>query len=141
MQEQSNVVQKQQSPAGAPVIQAHATRKAVHLNDILSLYTGFLLAREGTPALHRLVAFLMETEASPASTALNNDAARACLAEQLPFLKDINYAGLHAIIRQDPSDKNPYISVWREMQALRFGEEHYLVPAARWARQKNSHKL
>jgi hypothetical protein len=123
------------------VIDQKPARKTFHLNEILSLSTGFLLAREGAAAVHRLVAFVMEEEASPESTARNNDAVRACLQEQLPFLKDVPLEGLHAIFKFDMSDENPYLQVWREMQQLRYGAEHYIVPLSRWNKQKNSHKL
>ena len=123
------------------VIDQKPARKTFHLNEILSLSTGFLLAREGAAAVHRLVAFVMEEEASAESTARNSDVVRACLQEQLPFLKDVALEGLHAIYKLNMSDENPYLQVWREMQELRYGAEHYIVPLSRWNKQKNSHKL
>lgn len=116
-------------------------RKSFALEDILSLSTGLLLAREGVSALHRLVAFIMETDAGPVSTARYNHDVKKCLYEQLPFLKDVSIDGLHAIYKYDPSAKNPYLSVWLEMQGLRYGDEHYLVPLSRWQRRKASYKF
>lgn len=137
-----DIMQNQQALSIArPVLDQRPVRKVFHLNDILSISTGFLLAREGVAAVHRLVAFVMEEEASASATALHADVVRQCLQEQLPFLKDVSVAGLHAIYRQNPSDNNPYLQVWREMQELRYGAEHYIVPLSRWKKQKNSHKL
>jgi len=119
----------------------HPQCKSFHLNDILSLSTGFLMAREGVGAVQRLVAFIMECDASAEATALYAEKARACLQEQLPFLKDIPLEGLYAIYKYKMTDDNPYLSVWREMQQLRYGEEHYIVPLLRWERRKHSHKL
>lgn len=127
--------------ASVEQLEQRAARKAFHLNEILSLSTGFLLAREGAAAVHRLVAFIMETDASAENTARLGRDAKECLEEQLPFLKDVSLDGLYAIYKQNPAEDNPYISVWREMQALRYGDEHYLVPRSRWQRRKESHKL
>ncbi len=123
------------------VIDQKPSRKNFHLNEILSISSGFLLAREGAAAVHRLVAFVMETDASAATTAQYSADVKQCIEEQLPFLKDVSLTGLHAIYKYDQSAENPYLTVWREMQALRYGEEHYLVPLSRWKRQKASHKL
>lgn len=127
--------------ASAAIIDQTPARKAFHLNDILSLSTGLLLAKEGAAALHRLVAFIMETEAGARSTAHYGEEARKCLIEQLPFLKDVSLAGLHAIYKYNPGSDNPYLSVWREMQGLRYGDEHYVMPKSRWQRKQASHKL
>lgn len=123
------------------VLEQKPVRKAFHINDIISLYTGYLIAKEGAPALYRLVAFLMECESSAAAAAKYGAEAKQCLEEQLPFLKDVRLDGLYAIIRQKPDGNSPYLDVWRETQALRFGEEHYLVPQSKWRKQKNAHKL
>ncbi len=123
------------------VIDQKPSRKNFHLNEILSISTGFQLAREGAAAVHRLVAFVMEADASPANTAEYSAVVKQCVEEQLPFLKDVSLTGLHAIYKFDQSAENPYLNVWREMQALRYGDEHYLVPLSRWKRQKASHKL
>lgn len=127
--------------SGGLVIDQKPQRKSFHLNEILSLSTGFLLAREGAAAVHRLVAYIMETDASAENTARYSKDVKYCLEEQLPFLKDLSLAGLHAIYKYDQSPQNPYLDVWREMQGLRYGDEHYIVPLGRWQRQKNSHKL
>lgn len=112
-------------------------KKQFHLNEILSLYSGLHLAHEGVAAVHRLVAFLMETEASSRTTAAHEEAAKKCLEEQLPFLKDINLNGLHQIYSYDSDDSpNPYLDVWVEMQGLRYGTEHSLAPLSRWSKQQ-----
>jgi hypothetical protein len=127
--------------AGTAQIDQRPSRKSFHLNEIISLSTGFLLAREGVVAVHRLVAFVMETEATAENTAHLGRAAKECIEEQLPFLKDLALDGLYAIFRQNPRAENPYIRVWCEMQELRYGDEHYLVPRSRWQSRKESHKL
>jgi hypothetical protein len=111
-----------------------SVKKTFHLNVILSLLTGLTLSREGTAGPQRLVAFMMETDADDASAAEHADEVKACLEEQLPFLDDVNLEGLYNILKVDPSPDNPYLSVWREMQALRYGEEHEVIPLARWQR-------
>lgn len=117
-----------------------SVKKTFHLNVILSLLTGLTLSREGTAGPQRLVAFMMETEANDASAAEHADAVKACLEEQLPFLDDVNLEGLYNILKVDPSPDNPYLSVWREMQALRYGEEHELIPLARWQRLRRQQR-
>lgn len=126
---------------GVVVLNQKPLRKSFHLNDILSLSTGFLLAQEGAAAVHRLTAFIMETEASAENTAHYAEAVKKCIEAQLPFLKDVSLAGLHAIYKYNPSAQNPYLNVWLEMQALRYGDEHYLVPQSRWQRQQSAHRL
>jgi hypothetical protein len=114
-------------------------KKAFHLNEILSLASGLPLAREGQAAIHRLVAFVMENEATSANTAANSETAKKCIEEQLPFLKEINMAGLYQIYNYDAEGEeveNPYLDVWMEMQALRYGTEHSLMPFSRWQQQK-----
>jgi hypothetical protein len=112
-------------------------KKSFHLNEILSLYSGLHLAKEGVAAVHRLVAFLMETEASSYATAEHEASAKKCLEEQLPFLKELNLGGLQQIYNYDSDDSpNPYLDVWVEMQGLRYGTEHNLVPMSRWNKQK-----
>ncbi len=111
-----------------------SVKKDFHLNAILSLMTGMTLSREGEVGPQRLVAFMMEAQADACVTMENAETVRDCILEQLPFLNDINFDGLHEILRVDPSPDNPYITVWREMQALKYGEEHALIPLARWQR-------
>jgi len=111
-------------------------KKDFHLNAILSLVTGLPLSREGMAGPQRLVAFMMEMDADDSITLEHAATVKQCLEEQLPFVKDINFEGLYHILKMDPSPDNPYLSVWREMQALRYGEEHALIPLARWQRLK-----
>lgn len=125
----------------AQTLSAHPVRKAFHLNDILSLVTGLCLAKEGAAAVHRLTAFIMESDATETNTTFNAHSAKQCVEEQLPFLADLNLSSLYAIYNYKTAQENPYLNVWREMQALRFGAEHYLVPLSKWTRAKNSHKL
>ena len=113
-----------------------SVKKSFHLNAILSLTTGLPLSREGTVGPQRLVAFMMEAEADDGITLEHAETVRQCLEEQLPFVKDISFEGLYQILKIDPSPDNPYLSVWREMQALRYGEEHELIPLNRWERLK-----
>ena len=115
-------------------------KKTFHLDEILSLASGLPLAREGQAAVHRLVAFVMENEANASNTAANAETAKKCLEEQLPFLKEINMAGLYQIYNYDAESEemeNPYLDVWMEMQALRYGPEHNIMPFSRWQLQKN----
>jgi hypothetical protein len=111
-----------------------------HLNEILSLFTGLPLAREGAAALHRLVAFVMQTEAGAAHTAAGGETVKRCLEEQLPFLADIRVAEAYEICRFNApgadAAENPYLRVWLEMQQLRYGALHRLLPLALWREQK-----
>ncbi|HYD18813.1 MAG TPA: hypothetical protein VEF76_10080 [Patescibacteria group bacterium] len=111
---------------------ARPVAKTFHLNAILSLITGIPLSREGAAGPQRLAAFMMDDEADHGVAIENADTVRDCLEEQLPFLKDIDFDGLHEILKLDASGSNPYVTVWRERQALNFGEEHALVPLAAW---------
>lgn len=113
-------------------------QKNFHLNVILSLLTGITLSREGEAGPQRLVAFMMDEQADACVTMENAETVREGILAQLPFLNDINFDGLHEILRVDPSPANPYINVWREMQALKFGEEHALVSLSRWREQSNA---
>ena len=115
----------------------NSDKKDFHLNVILSLLTGITLSREGEAGPQRLVAFMMDEQADACVTMENAETVQECILEQLPFLNEINFEGLHEILRVDPSPANPYINVWREMQALKFGEEHALVSLSRW-QQKSS---
>ena len=127
-------------PTQAEIL-AHPTRKVFHLNDILCLTTGLMLAREGAAALHRLVAFITEEDASARNTAINGHAAQQCVLEQLAFLSEINTASLYSVYQYKSSRNNPYLDIWLDMMALRYGAEHMLVTRAKWQAQKNSHKL
>lgn len=113
-----------------------AVCKYFHLNDIISLSTGLLLAQEGSAALHRLVAFVMGCDATAAQTRANIETVKACLEEQLPFLSELKLGGVYPIYKIDPSPTNPYLRVWLEMQALRFGDEHAVTTFAAWQAQK-----
>lgn len=117
-----------------PMTTKNSDKKDFHLNVILSLLTGITLSREGEAGPQRLVAFMMDEQADACVTMENAETVRGCILEQLPFLNDINFDSLHEILRVDPSPANPYINVWREMQALQFGEEHALVSQSRWKR-------
>lgn len=114
-------------------------KKTFHLNEILSLASGLPLAREGQAAIHRLVAFVMETDATSMNTAANTETVKRCLEEQLPFLKEINMTGLYQIYKYDADGEeteNPYLDVWMEMQTLRYGAEHGILPFSAWQKQK-----
>lgn len=124
-----DVLQSSRKPCRAP-------QKKFHINDILSLYTGVLLAREGSVAVHRLVAFVMGCDANAAQTKANIYTVKACLEEQLPFLKDVKLDTLYPIHKIDPSAGNPYLTVWLEMQGLQFGLEHPVMTFAVWQAQK-----
>ncbi|MDY0008211.1 MAG: hypothetical protein RBS08_00765 [Bdellovibrionales bacterium] len=112
-------------------------QKNFHINDIISLSSGLMLAQEGAAALYRLVGFVMDCDATAAETRANIQKVKNCVEEQLPFLHDINLDGVQPIFKIDPSPTNPYLVVWLEMQALRFGEEHPLMTYAAWQAQKN----
>ena len=117
-----------------------AAGKTFHLNEILSVVSGLPLAREGSAAIHRLVAFMMEAEAGSYSTTTNAEAVKACIEQQLPFIAEINLAGLHQIYQYNAGnpEPNPYLDVWLEMQALRYGPEHALLPLNRWQKLKEA---
>lgn len=106
--------------------------KKFHFNDLLSLTTGLLLAQEGAAAVHRLVAFVMETDADPALTSLHIETVKACIEAQCPFLAEVKLSGLYPIFKYDPSPTNPYLTVWLEMQSLHFGEEHDIMTLRAW---------
>jgi len=135
------MLERQQSEVAVP----RTLRKRFHLNEILAVETGLPLTKEGTAAVHRLIAFMMETDAGAEITTAHRAAVRACLEEQLPFLADVNYTALAEILKYDTAPDNPYIRVWAEMQALRFGEDHTLIPMARWQRitrqKKNAERI
>lgn len=106
--------------------------KKFHLNELLSLTTGLMLAQEGAAAMHRLVAFVMETDADPSLTAFNLETVKACVAAQCPFLAEVKLESLYPIFKYDPAPTNPYLTVWLEMQGLHFGEEHDIMTLRAW---------
>jgi len=135
-----NMLQKVTGDIAENAVPRTALRKTFHLNEILSVETGLPLTKEGVAAVHRLVAFMMETDADAEITLQNRELVRDCLEEQLPFLSDINFSGLASILKYDPAVDNPYIRVWAETQSLRFGEEHTLIPVSRWQRLSRQKK-
>ena len=111
--------------------------KSFHLNDCLSVFSGMNLVREGAVAVHRLVGYIMETDACSAVTPTIVEVARKCIAEQLPFLRDIDVEEVKPLYRVDASPRsNPYLSVWLDMQALRYGREHAIIPLRLWREQR-----
>src|SRR5690606_31936360 len=93
---------------------------------------GLMLAQEGAAAMHRLVAFVMETDADPSLTALHLENVKACIEAQCPFLADVKLESLYPIFKYDPAPTNPYLAVWLEMQGLHFGEEHEIMTLRAW---------
>lgn len=123
------------TPATSPEADpAHS--KKFHINDILSLSTGMMLAREGAAGVYRLAAFVMDDNADSAHTRAHLETVKTCLREQLPFLSDVGMEALETICKVDPSAANPYLTVWLEMQALRHGDEHAVMTYAAWQAQK-----
>ena len=118
--------------AADDMIATNSDVKKFHLNELLSLTTGLMLAQEGAAAMHRLVAFVMETDADPSLTALNLETVKACVEAQCPFLSDVKLESLYPIFKYDPSPDNPYLAVWLEMQGLHFGEEHNVMTLRAW---------
>jgi len=110
--------------------------KTFHINDIISLFSGLVLAREGSAAVHRLAAYMMDGDADNAQTRSNIEKLKVCLGEQFAFLSDLQLDAVTSMHKMDPSTANPYITVWLEMQALRFGEEHRVMTYAAWQAKK-----
>ncbi|GEM_PF-1391515 len=113
------------------------TTKKFHINELLTLTTGMMLAQEGTAAVHRLVAFVMETEADVVQTMANIETVKNCIEEQLPFLQEVKLSGLYPIYQYDSSPTNPYLTVWLEMQSLHFGDEHEVMTFRAWQACRN----
>jgi hypothetical protein len=116
-------------------------RKSFQLNEILSLMSGLPLACEGPVAIYRLVAFVMETDANAAAAAANLETVKQCLREQLPFLEEVDMTGLYQIYNYESAREeveNPYLDVWMEMQTLRYGNDHRLMPFNAWKKAKQS---
>ncbi len=114
----------------------HVVSKNFHINDIISLATGLVLAREGSAAVHRLAAYMMDGDADNAQTRANLEKLKACLNEQFAFLSELRMDAVAPIYKIDPSASNPYLTVWLEMQALRFGTEHPVMTYAAWQATK-----
>ncbi len=110
--------------------------KKFHINDIISLFSGLVLAREGSAAVLRLAAYMMDGDADNAQTRSNLEKLKICLGEQFAFLSDLQLDAVTSMHKMDPSTANPYITVWLEMQALRFGEEHRVTTYAAWQAKK-----
>lgn len=110
--------------------------KKFHINDIISLATGLMLAREGSAAVLRLAAFMMDDDADNAHTRPHLEKLKTCLHEQFAFLAELRLDAVAPIYKIDPSATNPYLTVWLEMQALRFGTEHAVMTYAAWQAQK-----
>lgn len=113
------------------------TTKKFHLNELLTLTTGMMLAQEGTAAVHRLVAFVMEVDADVVQTMAHIETVKNCIEEQLPFLQDVKLSGLYPIYQYDSSPTNPYLTVWLEMQSLHFGDEHEVMTFRAWQACRN----
>ncbi len=116
-------------------------RKSFQLNEILSLMSGLPLACEGPVSIYRLVAFVMETDANAAAAAANLETVKQCLREQLPFLEAVDMTGLYQIYNYESAREeieNPYLDVWMEMQTLRYGNDHRVMPFKAWKKAKHS---
>lgn len=111
--------------------------KSFSLVDILSLSSGLLLPYTDARAVHDLIAYLTGTDISDADAQAKD--AKSCLEEQLPFLKVVDYTPLHGALKTGKMEDQLYM--WLDVQEKRFGTEHFLMPMARWARRRNSHKL
>ncbi len=117
------------------------TLKNFHLADILSLVVGLSFSEENnTAALHRLVGYIMATEATADEFAAQADTAKKCVMEQLPFLKDIDLSQLYMFYKADPAQVDAYLHVWLEMQELKYGSDHALMPMAQWELQRGKYK-
>lgn len=110
--------------------------KKFHINDIISLASGLVLAREGSAAVHRLAAYMMDGDADNAQTRSNLAKLESCLHEQFPFLSELRMDAVTPMYKIDPSASNPYITVWLEMQAMQFGTEHRVMTYAAWQGKK-----
>lgn len=113
------------------IIDQQPSLKSFALADILSLTTGLRLSSPGAQAA--LVGYV--TSANDAAAHAKD--AKACLEEQLPFLKTIDLTLLLAAFRRDED----HVGLWLDVQARRYGAEHHVMPLSRWARRRNSHKL
>jgi len=128
-----------------PVIDQTPSLKGFPLADLLSLSSGLLLPQSSPVRLHMLVAYL--TGADPSAAASRAKDAKACLEEQLGFLKTVDFSPLHGTIKNGVQStlKNggmdARLEMWFGQQVKKFGDEHYVMPLARWERRRNSHKL
>ena len=133
-------MQEKQRKTVDPRAVRHAPPKAFHLNEILSLTTGLQLAQEGAAAIHRLVAFVMQAEATAANTAAAAETVKRCLQEQLPFLQEVRVSEVYEIYQFNPSPANPYLRMWLEMQELRYGDMHDVMPFTTWQARKKARR-
>jgi hypothetical protein len=115
-------------------------RKYASLDLLLSVVTGMTLNEGGIEAVAAFAGWMAGLSAAETK---NPDAVlkympkvKAALEDQLPFLKDINLSGLRPIFRHDPTPANPYLKVWTDMQALRYGEEHAVMTCHAWQQKK-----
>jgi hypothetical protein len=120
------------------IIEQRAIRKNFALMDILSLASGLRLPGAD---IHALAAFLTEREEGAHTTATQGKDAIALLHEQLPFLKSVDFTPLHNAMRHNPGRFDDTLRIWTDTQLLRYGTEHTLSSASKWALRKNSHKL
>ena len=123
---------------GSTCSEQSAVCKKFHINDIISVASGLVLAREGAAAVHRLAAYMMDGDADNAQTRSNLEKLKTCLIEQLPFLSELRMDAVEPIYKMDPSTSNPYITVWLEMQAMQFGAEHRVMTYAAWQAKKTN---
>ncbi|MBI1215078.1 MAG: hypothetical protein GC185_04570 [Alphaproteobacteria bacterium] len=140
LEKQESPARRAQSAASSSAPSPVTAPKAFHLNEILSLTTGLQLAQEGAAAIHRLVAFVMQTEAGPAGTAAAGETVKRCLEEQLPFLRDVRVSEVYEIYQFNPSPGNPYLRMWLEMQELRYGDMHDLRCFEAWQAKKKKRR-
>jgi hypothetical protein len=107
------------------------------LADILSLVVGLCFSKEnGTVATHRLVGFILEADASAESFVTHAADAKQCVEEQLPFLKQIDLAQLYMFYKANPEQADSYLNIWLEMQEIKYGATHTLMPLSLWKTQQ-----
>lgn len=107
--------------------------KLFPFHDILSIMAGVPLTAEGEAPLHRLVGFIAEDDACDTITADKLGMVRRCLQDQLPFLSEVGFDELRDVFSYTNSAaNNPYLSVWMEMKAMKYGEQHRLLPLSVW---------
>ncbi len=127
--------------SGFAVLDQRPSRKVFALEDILAVTTGLSLSAAGAGAVDGVVGFITETEPCSENTAEYISAARTCLAEQLPFLQQLDLRALAAQVRTSPAQMDLHVKIWVEKQSHLYGAAHQLFSAPRWQRIKNSHKL
>lgn len=115
--------------------------KSFALADVLSLVVGLCFSKEnGTAATHRLVGFILETDASAESFVTHAATAKQCVEEQLPFLKQVDLAQLYMFYKANPEQADSYLNIWLEMQEIKYGAAHTLVPLSVWKNQQGQIK-